>query len=73
MGAGGLHKLLAEFDGIPLVRRSASEALHTQAASVNVVTGHRHLEIIAALEGLTSNARTMPVEWRDCSSPRDSQ
>ncbi|WP_349438046.1 nucleotidyltransferase family protein [Pararhizobium sp. A13] len=52
MGAGGLHKLLAEFDGIPLVRRSAMVALRARAASVTIVTGHRHLEITAALEGL---------------------
>lgn len=52
MGAGGLHKLLAEFDGIPLVRRSAVVALGTRASSVTIVTGHRHHEILAALEGL---------------------
>lgn len=49
---GGLHKLLAEFDGIPLVRRSAMVALGTRASSVTVVTGHRHHEILATLEGL---------------------
>jgi molybdenum cofactor cytidylyltransferase len=52
MGADGLHKLLAEFDGIPLVRRSAMVALGTRASSVTIVTGHRHHEILAALEGL---------------------
>lgn len=52
MGAGGFHKLLAEFDGIPLVRRSALTALTSQVASVTVVTGYRHPEIMEALQGL---------------------
>ncbi|QKK19748.1 nucleotidyltransferase family protein [Rhizobium indicum] len=53
MGEGGKHKLLAEFDGVPLVRRSALTALGADAASVIVVTGHRRSEIEAALDGLT--------------------
>ncbi|MBY5312924.1 NTP transferase domain-containing protein [Rhizobium leguminosarum] len=52
MGEGGKHKLLAEFDGVPLVRRSALTALAADAASVIVVTGHRKSEIEAALDGL---------------------
>ncbi|TBZ21145.1 nucleotidyltransferase family protein [Rhizobium leguminosarum] len=52
MGEGGRHKLLAEFDGVPLVRRSALTALAADAASVIVVTGHRKSEIEAALDGL---------------------
>ncbi|WP_029871694.1 nucleotidyltransferase family protein [Rhizobium leguminosarum] len=52
MGEGGRHKLLAEFDGVPLVRRSALTALAADAASVIVVTGHRRSEIEAALDGL---------------------
>jgi molybdenum cofactor cytidylyltransferase len=52
MGTGGHHKLLAEFDGIPLIRRAAVTALGANAASVTVVTGHRHAEIEDALEGL---------------------
>ncbi|MBY5822201.1 nucleotidyltransferase family protein [Rhizobium leguminosarum] len=52
MGEGGRHKLLAEFDGVPLVRRSALTALAADAASVVVVTGHRKSEIEAALDGL---------------------
>lgn len=52
MGEGGKHKLLAEFDGVPLVRRSALTALGADAASVIVVTGHRRNEIAAALDGL---------------------
>ncbi|MGO6679212.1 nucleotidyltransferase family protein [Rhizobium leguminosarum] len=52
MGEGGKHKLLAEFDGVPLVRRSALTALGADAASVIVVTGHRRSEIEATLDGL---------------------
>ncbi|CUX51663.1 Conserved Hypothetical protein; putative molybdopterin binding protein with a nucleotide-diphospho-sugar transferase domain [Agrobacterium tumefaciens str. CFBP 5621] len=52
MGKGGAHKLLAEFDGEPLVRRTAKTALAADAASVIVVTGHRRSEIMAALSGL---------------------
>lgn len=52
MGEGGAHKLLAEFDGIPLVRRSALAALGADAATVVAVTGHRRAEIETALAGL---------------------
>jgi molybdenum cofactor cytidylyltransferase len=52
MGKTGASKLLAEFDGIALVRRSALVALGSTADAVIVVTGHRTLEIEAALDGL---------------------
>ncbi|OBZ92424.1 molybdopterin-guanine dinucleotide biosynthesis protein MobA [Pararhizobium polonicum] len=52
MGASGQHKLLAEFDGVPLVRRSAEAALGAGASRVFAVTGHRQAEIRAALAGL---------------------
>lgn len=52
MGQSGSHKLLAEFEGAPLVRRVAEQALGGGAASVTVVTGHRQEEIAAALSGL---------------------
>ncbi|NTG46994.1 NTP transferase domain-containing protein [Agrobacterium rhizogenes] len=52
MGESGPHKLLAEFDGMPLVRRSAVMALSSGAASVVAVTGHRRGEIEGALTGL---------------------
>ncbi|WFR96935.1 nucleotidyltransferase family protein [Rhizobium tumorigenes] len=48
---GGPHKLLATFDGIPLVTVMAQRACAT-GAPVFVVTGHRYLEITAALTGL---------------------
>jgi molybdenum cofactor cytidylyltransferase len=52
MGVGGPHKLLAEFAGIPLVRRSAERAISSGADSVTIVTGYRHEEIEATLAGL---------------------
>lgn len=53
MGEGGSHKLLAEFDGVPLVRRSVQTALESNALNVTVVTGHRRAEIEQALAGLS--------------------
>ena len=49
---GGPHKLLARFDGVPLVRRMAQVALASRAGDVMVVTGHRAEAIEAALAGL---------------------
>src|SRR5690606_25501355 len=48
----GRHKLLAEFDGIALVRRAAEAAPAARPGQVVVVTGHRAEEIEAALSGL---------------------
>jgi molybdenum cofactor cytidylyltransferase len=48
----GYHKLLSEFEGIPLVRRSALTLLGSTLSRVIVVTGHRKHEIEAALLGL---------------------
>ncbi len=52
MGKGKAHKLLAEFDCVPLVRRAALAALGADAVTVVVVTGHRRAEIESALSGL---------------------
>lgn len=52
MGSDGRHKLLAVFDGVPLVRKSVSAALAAQPGKVVVVTGHRAEAIEAALAGL---------------------
>ncbi|HWU60572.1 MAG TPA: molybdopterin-binding/glycosyltransferase family 2 protein [Ensifer sp.] len=49
---GEKHKLLAEFSGEPLVRRSVAAALAAGAEKVAVVTGHRADEIGQALAGL---------------------
>jgi len=52
MGEGGAHKLLAEFDGVPLIRRVARAALASEASAVIVVVGHRQVEIRNALHDL---------------------
>ncbi len=52
MGEGGPHKLLAEFGGVPLVRRSAQVLLASKANPTVVVTGHRREEIDQTLRGL---------------------
>ncbi|QRY69000.1 molybdopterin-binding/glycosyltransferase family 2 protein [Ensifer sp. PDNC004] len=52
MGADGGHKLLATFDGVPLVRRSVEAALRAAPGRVSVVTGHREADIRHALQGL---------------------
>ncbi|OWV72357.1 molybdopterin-guanine dinucleotide biosynthesis protein MobA [Rhizobium sp. R339] len=49
---GGAHKLLAEFGGMPLIRRSAITASNCESHSVIVVTGYRHAEIEAAIADL---------------------
>ncbi|AKI00338.1 putative MobA-like protein [Hoeflea sp. IMCC20628] len=52
MGEAAGHKLLAEFDGEPLIRRMARTALASNASATVVVTGHRGSEIAASLSGL---------------------
>ncbi|RVD59370.1 4-diphosphocytidyl-2C-methyl-D-erythritol kinase [Mesorhizobium sp. M2D.F.Ca.ET.185.01.1.1] len=49
---GGPNKLLALFDGEPLVRRTAARALGSKAASTIVVTGHQRERVRSALAGL---------------------
>ncbi len=49
---GGPNKLLASFDGKPLVRRAAETALASKAAGVTVVTGHQRGRVEEALAGL---------------------
>lgn len=48
----GSHKLLAEFDGIPLLRQMAITARQSNACSVTVVLGHRHEALERVLDGL---------------------
>jgi molybdenum cofactor cytidylyltransferase len=52
MAQSGKHKLLAEFDGVPLVRKSVTTALEAGLDRVVTVTGHRAGEIEAVLAGL---------------------
>jgi molybdenum cofactor cytidylyltransferase len=49
---GGSNKLLALFDGKPLVRRTAERALGSKASSTVVVTGHQRERVRQALAGL---------------------
>jgi molybdenum cofactor cytidylyltransferase len=49
---GGPNKLLAEINGVPLVRIAAQEALASRAHPVIVVTGHQRELVQAALAGL---------------------
>lgn len=51
MGKAG-HKLLAEFEGVPLVRRVAERALDALPGPVVVVTGHQAAEVSEALAHL---------------------
>ncbi|WP_353640993.1 molybdopterin-binding/glycosyltransferase family 2 protein [Mesorhizobium sp. WSM2239] len=49
---GGPNKLMALFEGRPLVRRSTERTLASRAAGVTVVTGHQTDRIRTALSGL---------------------
>ncbi len=49
---GGPNKLLATFDGVPLVRRSVATAKDSRAYRVLVVLGHDGDHIRGALDGL---------------------
>ncbi|RWM76250.1 MAG: 4-diphosphocytidyl-2C-methyl-D-erythritol kinase [Mesorhizobium sp.] len=49
---GGPNKLLALFDGKPLVRRTAERALGSKASGTIVVTGHQRERVRTALSGL---------------------
>jgi molybdenum cofactor cytidylyltransferase len=48
----GPNKLLAEIDGVPLVRRVAAAAAAAGLAEIVVVTGHQGDQVAAALSGL---------------------
>lgn len=56
----GRHKLLAEFDGVALVRRLAQAACDSDISNLVVVTGHRATEIEAALAGLPAEIAHNP-------------
>lgn len=51
MGEGAGHKLLATFEGEPLIRRLSTRACASSARQVVVVTGHRAEDIAAATAG----------------------
>ncbi len=52
MGGEGYHKLLAEFEGVPLIRRSVLVALKCSASSITVVSGYQREKIEKAISGL---------------------
>lgn len=52
MAATGRHKLLAEFGGVPLVRRSVATVLGSEADRAVLVTGYRAGDIARAVDGL---------------------
>lgn len=49
---GATNKLLADIDGVPMVRRVVDAALASRADNVLVVTGHEAARVEAALAGL---------------------
>lgn len=48
---GGLNKLLAAFDGEPLIRRSVRRVAKSRASGVTVIVGHQAARVRAALAG----------------------
>lgn len=50
--ASALHKLLAEFDGVPLIRKSVETAQQSGGGGVHVVVGYRADDMRRALLGL---------------------
>lgn len=52
MAASGSHKLLAEFDGVPLVRRSVETVLAAEVDQSVVVTGYRADDVERAIGDL---------------------
>jgi len=57
---GGPNKLLALFDGKPLVRQTAERALASKAAGLTVVTGHQQGRVKDALAGLDTGFAENP-------------
>lgn len=49
---GGPNKLMADFSGRPLIRRTVERALAAKISGATVVTGHQAARIRAALDGL---------------------
>lgn len=70
---GGANKLLATFDGVPLIRRSAQMAIEADGQPVIAVLGHMAEQCSAALTGsisLSRSTRITPVDWlRRCIRP----
>jgi molybdenum cofactor cytidylyltransferase len=56
MAVSGKHKLLAEFSGVPLVRKSVETVLGSEIDQSVLVTGYRAADILRAVEGLDISA-----------------
>lgn len=54
------HKLLAEFDGVPLIRKSVKTALQCGGRNTHVVIGYRAKDMRGALHGLDVDAIDNP-------------
>ncbi|MEM6464045.1 MAG: molybdopterin-binding/glycosyltransferase family 2 protein [Pseudomonadota bacterium] len=54
------HKLLAHFDGVPLIRKSCETAIAAGNGAVHVVLGYRGDEMKTALDGLAVNVIDNP-------------
>lgn len=52
MAASGKHKLLATFEGVPLVRRSVETVKQSHADELVMVTGYRSADVEQAVAGL---------------------
>jgi molybdenum cofactor cytidylyltransferase len=60
MAGSGHHKLLARFEGVPLVRRSVETVLASHADRSVVVTGYRSEDIEGALGGINAEVVNNP-------------
>lgn len=60
MGETAGHKLLARFDGEPLIRRMTRVALASKATATVVVTGHRADDISGSLDDLDATVVVNP-------------
>lgn len=52
---GGPNKLLARFDGEPLVRRVVERTLASKASGLTIIVGHQARDVRDALQGLSIN------------------
>ncbi len=57
---GGPNKLMAEFDGLPLIRRIVDQAVASKVDGVTVVVGHQNERLAKALEGAAASQSYNP-------------
>lgn len=56
----GPNKLMAEFDGLPLIRRTVDQVMASKAAAITVVVGHQNERIVEALKGAAAGIAQNP-------------